>query len=223
MKQSPSRASEFFDAYAEDFSAIYGNKHTLLNRMVNSMFRKSMRLRYQKTMEGCQPLAGRTVIDIGCGPGHYSVALAKAGAANVFGIDFAEGMIDIAKKNAAVASVTEYCHFEYDDFFTRPIEGKFDYAIVMGFMDYIREPEEVIQRVLGFTSRRAFFSFPMDGGILAWQRQLRYKNRCELYMYTPPQLRQLFANLTTKPFTIERIDRDSFVTVQGQASSVESP
>lgn len=214
MTQSESRASQFFDAYASDFNAIYGNDHTLLNRWVNRTFRKAMLVRYHKTLEGCQPVAGHTVIDIGCGPGHYSVALAKAGARSVVGLDFAEGMIEIARQKAAAAGVADRCQFHYGDFLSHPLDAKFDYAVVMGFMDYIREPEKVIERVLDITTRRAFFSFPMDGGILAWQRKLRYKSRCELYMYTVPQLQQLFARLTSKPVKIERNDRDSFVTVQ---------
>jgi 2-polyprenyl-3-methyl-5-hydroxy-6-metoxy-1,4-benzoquinol methylase len=214
VKHTHSRASEFFDAYAHDFNAIYGNKHTLFNRMVNNLFRKAMRVRYQKTLEGCQPIQGKTAIDIGCGPGHYSVALARAGAASVFGLDFAESMIDIAAKNADAAGVKDRCRFAYGDFLTYPVEEKFDFAVIMGFMDYIEHPEKVISRVLEITRERAFFSFPMDGGVLAWQRKLRYKSRCELYMYTRPQLQELFARLTDRPVSIERIDRDFFVTVQ---------
>lgn len=217
---STNRASKFFDVYAHDFNAIYGNQHTLFNRLINNLFRRAMRVRYQKTLEGCQPLEGRMVIDVGCGPGHYSVALARAGAAHVFGLDFAEGMIKIGHSNAVAAGVADRCRFEYGDFLTHPVEGKFDYAVVMGFMDYIREPEEVIGKVLGFSTRRAFFSFPVDGGILAWQRKQRYKSRCELYMYDRTQLEKLFAGVTRHPVSIERIGRDFFVTVMMDSNSV---
>jgi hypothetical protein len=63
------RTAEFFDAYARDFSAIYGNENTLVNSVVNKLFRKSMMLRYERTLAGCAPIAGKTVIDIGCGRG----------------------------------------------------------------------------------------------------------------------------------------------------------
>ena len=219
-KPTISRTSKFFDDYAHDFNAIYGNEHMLFNRVVNNLFRKAMRVRYQKTLEGCQPLEGRSVVDVGCGPGHYSVALARGGAAQILGLDFAEGMISIAQSNAASAGVADRCRFEYGDIVTHPVEGKFDYAVVMGFMDYIREPGEVIRKVLGFTTRRAFFSFPVDGGILAWQRKQRYKSRCELYMYDRSQLEKLFAGVTRHPVSIERIGRDFFVTVMMDSNSV---
>jgi len=221
-ERGTNRTSKFFDVYAHDFNAIYGNQHTLFNRVVNNLFRKAMRVRYQKTLEGCQPLEGRSVVDVGCGPGHYCVALARGGAAQILGLDFAEGMISIAQRNAASAGVADRCRFEYGDIGTYPVEGKFDYAVVMGFMDYIREPEKVIQKVLGFTTSRAFFSFPADGGFLAWQRKQRYKSRCELYMYDRPRLNELFGGVTSYPVSIERIGRDFFVTVTMDSNSVAS-
>ena len=47
---SEQRTSAFFDAYARDFDAIYGNRNTFVNRIINRMLRKSMRLRYEMTI-----------------------------------------------------------------------------------------------------------------------------------------------------------------------------
>jgi 2-polyprenyl-3-methyl-5-hydroxy-6-metoxy-1,4-benzoquinol methylase len=172
-----------------------------------------MRLRYEKTVEGCSPVTGKTVLDIGCGPGHYSVALARNGAERVFGIDFAEEMISIAEQNARAAGVEQSCHFARRDFLADTIDDKYDYTIAMGFMDYMADPRKTIEKVLAATKGKAFFSFPADGGILAWQRKLRYKSRCPLYMYSLPQLHQLFSGLIPRQIACERIARDFFVTV----------
>ena len=205
--------SQFFDVYARDFNAIYGNQNTLFDRVVNRLFRKSMRLRYERTLEGCLPAEGKSVIDIGCGPGHYSVALARRGAVRVLGLDFAKGMIDLATENAKQARVADRCRFVHGDFLKWPIDETFDYAIVMGFMDYIEHPPQLIDRVLSLTRSKAFFSFPLEGGILAWQRKLRYQRRCALYLYTESQLEALFARRPVKNVHLERIARDYFVTV----------
>src|ERR1035441_7340867 len=93
---STDRTQVFFHRYANDFDAIYSNRGGLLNGILNGMFRKSMKLRYLKTIEGCQPIQGKTALDVGCGPGHYAITLAQRGAARVLGIDFAEGMLHIA-------------------------------------------------------------------------------------------------------------------------------
>ena len=124
------RASEFFDRYARDFNAIYGNENTLVNTVVNHLFRKDMRVRHDATIDGCRPVEGKSILDIGSGPGHYSVALAQMGAARCFGVDFADGMIDVAKRNAELGGVSSKCEFVYGDFLTVPIEGKYDFAIL---------------------------------------------------------------------------------------------
>ena len=182
--ETTARTASFFDAYAKDFNAIYGNENTLVNGVVNKLFRKSMMMRYEKSLAGCQPIQGKTVIDIGCGPGHYAVALAAQGASRVLGVDFAPGMVEIARKRAESAGVTDRCTFTLGDFLDVSGDDKFDYAIVMGFMDYIEDAGALMRKVLGVCRGKAFFSFPADGGPLAWQRRLRYRSRCALYMYT---------------------------------------
>jgi len=207
-----SKVSQFFDGYAHDFDVIYGNKNGWLDSIINKLFRRTMEVRYRKTLEGCSPIASRSVLDIGCGPGHYSIALAKQGAGEVLGIDFAESMLQVARERAAKEGVTT-CRFEKRDFLNFNFERKFDYTIVMGFMDYANQPAEVVKKTLSLTAVRAFFSFPLDNGILAWQRKLRYKSRCELYMYTEDQARQLLTNHDKAQISVESLGRDLFVTV----------
>jgi 2-polyprenyl-3-methyl-5-hydroxy-6-metoxy-1,4-benzoquinol methylase len=208
-----SRAQGFFHAYANDFDAIYANRKGLINSVINNVFRRSMKLRFLKTLEGCNPIEGRTVLDVGCGPGHYSITLAQRGAGRVIGIDFAEGMLKLASQHAAQAGVSDRCDFRVADFATFTAPERFDYVIVMGFMDYMADPRGVIEKVVSLTKSKAFFSFPVAGGLLGWQRKLRYRKRCDLFLYTGEQLRELFDSIPGTEAAIERIDRDFFVTL----------
>ena len=208
------RTSSFFHGYAEDFTNIYGNEQTPINRFINRRFRKSMRYRYEMTIDSCQPIQGRTVLDIGCGPGHYSRALAKQGAARVLGVDFADGMLEIARRSATEAAVGDICEFVRADFATFSSSEKFDYSIVMGFMDYMEDPQTVIDKVLSLTRRKAIFSFPVRHGILAWQRRQRYRLKCDLYMYANDDLKNLFKNAPCNKFVIKEIARDYFVVAE---------
>jgi SAM-dependent methyltransferase len=212
-----SHTAQFFDAYATDFDSIYGNDNRLFERIANRLFRRAMLVRYQKTLAGCLPAEGRTIIDIGCGPGHYSIALARAGAEKILGLDFAAGMLKIARERAAALGLGQRCSFVLGDFLTYPISERFDYAIVMGFMDYVRDPRPVIDRVLAIVRRRAFFSFPKAGGPLAWQRQVRYRNRCDLFLYRNEQIHSLLSR-TGASFSVEPIGRDFFVTLEPKNS-----
>jgi 2-polyprenyl-3-methyl-5-hydroxy-6-metoxy-1,4-benzoquinol methylase len=211
--RSSRRTSEFFDSYAHDFSAIYGTSNTIFSRLINRLFRKSMMLRYVKTIEGCDPIEGKTVLDVGCGPGHYGIALALKGARRIVGIDFAPGMIRLAEQNAASAGAEDRCSYVCGDFMEYDAADVFDYSILMGFMDYMEDPRRVIEKAVALTSSRAFFSFPADGGFLAWQRKLRYRRKCDLYLYTYGHLKELFRSLPETRTSIEKIERDFFVTV----------
>ena len=204
--------AEFFDRYARAFNAIYGTRNTPFNRAVNTFLRRSMRLRYEQVVAGCNPIAGRSVLDIGCGPGHYSVELARRGASRVLGIDFADSMLEIARKAAVDRSVQNICTFQHADFCRDTLDERFDYVVVMGFMDYVEHPEPVVEKALGLAKSRAFFSFPLDGGVLAWQRKLRYKSRCNLFMYTEDQVQRIFSATTVARVDVRKLDRDLFVT-----------
>jgi SAM-dependent methyltransferase len=208
------RTQDFFHQYANDFDAIYSTGGGVVDGVINRVFRKSMRLRFLKSMEGCQPVDGASVLDVGCGPGHYSITLAQRGAARVVGLDFADGMIELASRHARQAGVGERCSFRTGDFLEFQSSQPFDYVVVMGFMDYMPDPRRIVAKVLSLTSRRAFFSFPAAGGVLAWQRKLRYRNRCDLFLYTEPQLKELFSSFSGVHATIEPIARDFFVTAE---------
>jgi len=213
-----SRTSEFFHRYAVDFDAIYGNNNRGFERVINLLFRRAMVMRYERALEACRPVAGSSVIDIGCGPGHYSVALASAGAGRVLGLDFAPGMLELAKRRASAAGVSDRCSFVLGDFLTHPIPEQFDFAILTGFMDYVSDPKPVVARVLEIIRKRAVFSFPADGGLLAWQRKQRYRNRCDLFLYTEDQIQNLFSR-TGASFKIKSIGRDFFVSLEPRSSA----
>lgn len=208
------RTQTFFHQYANDFDAIYGNQNGMVDSVINKLFRKSMRLRYEKSIEGCEPVQGKSVLDIGCGPGHYSITLAQRGASRVVGIDFAEGMLKLATEHARQVGVGERCNFMVADFYKYAPQEIFDYVIVMGFMDYMPDPEKVVEKVLSLTRQKAFFSFPVSGGILGWQRKKRYEKRCDLFLYDKEQLAKMFAKFPGVKATIEPISRDFFVTLE---------
>jgi 2-polyprenyl-3-methyl-5-hydroxy-6-metoxy-1,4-benzoquinol methylase len=210
---SPDRTQTFFHQYANDFDAIYGNQNGLVDSVINRLFRKSMRLRFEKSIEGCSPIEGKSVLDVGCGPGHYSITLAQRGAARVVGIDFAEGMLQLATDHAKQVGVGERCNFMVADFYEYAPQELFDYVIVMGFMDYMPDPAKVVAKVLSLTKDKAFFSFPVAGGLLGWQRSMRYKKRCDLFLYTEERLKQIFSQFPEATATIEPISRDFFVTL----------
>ena len=217
MSNTSAQTQEFFHSYAGDFNAIYSSRNGVIANLINRTLRRSMRLRYIKTLEGCTPVAGRSVLDVGCGPGHYGIALARQGAARVTGIDFAEGMIELARRQAQATGVAGRCDFRIGDFQQYRPAKPFDYVVVMGVMDYVRDPVPLVKHVVSLTGRRAFFSFPVGGGLLAWQRKLRYRSRCPLFFYSRADVEKVFAGIDGIAVRVDRIARDFFVTVEKRA------
>jgi SAM-dependent methyltransferase len=202
----------FWDSYASDFDAIYGTKNSLFNKSVNALFRKTMKIRFEKTLQTI-PEDKVSVIDIGCGPGHYCFSLAKAGQREILGIDFSEKMIELAKEHAKDSRIEDRVTFEVVNFLEYKPGKKFDYSIMMGFIEYFQNPETIIKKTLDITSRKILISFPVKGGILAYQRKLRYKYKCYLQLYSRDDIRRLFEGLNISSYTIEKIRRDFFVTI----------
>lgn len=96
----PQATQRFFDSYAVDFDAIYGTGNGIFQTIINKLFRKSMKLRFDNVMDYCSPIEGKSVLDVGCGAGLYSVVLANRGTERVVGVDFAAEMLSIANSKA---------------------------------------------------------------------------------------------------------------------------
>lgn len=202
--------AKFFDAYAGDFDAIYGSGKGSIHRIINRLFRQSIRTRFELTLAACSGVQGKTVLDVGCGPGHYAISLAAMGAAEVLGIDFAPGMIELATAKAMEHKLGDICRFEVRDFFSLSGQSH-DLVILMGFMDYIADAKACIRHAMSLCRGKAFFSFPRSGGFLAWQRKLRYRHRCPLYLYSYQDITRLFSAIPGVHFRIRDLGRDYWV------------
>ncbi len=205
------KTAKFFSKYAFKF-----NRHYEYPNLIDNLFRKDMFLRYKMALETCQPIEGKRIVDIGCGTGIYDFELAKKGVGFILGIDFSKGMIDFAKQKSLQLGLEDKCHFIQADFFHPPLPNEeiFDYAIATGIMDYIASPSEFIKNILQVTKTRAFFSFPKGEGILGWQRKIRYKFKCPLFLYTKEQVDGLFKEIEAKNINIVDVGRGILVTVE---------
>jgi SAM-dependent methyltransferase len=90
-------------------------------------------------------VAGKRVIDIGCGDGTYTAELAAAGATSVLGVDAADVAVERARANCAGR---DNVSFEVVDIYSleAPAE-RFDLAVVRGILHHLYDVERAIERV----------------------------------------------------------------------------
>jgi 2-polyprenyl-3-methyl-5-hydroxy-6-metoxy-1,4-benzoquinol methylase len=203
---------DFFSSYAEDFDSIYGDgkPRNFFNSITDKLFRQSMYERYKRTIDFLTNNDVKTVLDVGCGSGRYSLDMAKNGMI-VTGVDLAQEMLDIAESNSQKAGIDKNTYI-VGSYFDIKIDKKHDAAILMGLFDYISNPEELFSKLKGDTSKYILASFPKPGGILGWQRKIRYNMRdCQLFYYSKASLQELMRVSNISNYEIQDNDREYFL------------
>ena len=84
-------------------------------------------------------LAGRSVLDIGCNAGFYSIEMKRRGAGRVLGVDFDESYLAQARFAAGIAEVDiEFRQLSVYD--VGKLAERFDIVLFMGVLYHLRHP-----------------------------------------------------------------------------------
>jgi tRNA (mo5U34)-methyltransferase len=84
-------------------------------------------------------LSGKTVLDIGCNAGFYSVEMKRRGAARVVGIDSSDAYLDQARLVSRVTGLDVELH-KLDVYDVGELGERFDLVIFMGVLYHLRYP-----------------------------------------------------------------------------------
>jgi len=84
-------------------------------------------------------IAGKIVIDFGCGEGADSIEMAAKGALRVIGIDMREDVLETARKKAIAAGVQDNCSFA-----TRTNDLA-DIVVSMDAFEHFADPAEILR------------------------------------------------------------------------------
>ncbi len=206
--------ANFFGSYAAHFDSIYGHtrQRNAWQKMIDRYFRRSMQLRFELVLQYAAKTDLHTILDVGCGGGVYCMALANLGK-TVTGLDIAAEMLELAQeKTKALQVKVQYIHSGYLE---HRFAEKFDAALLMGFFDYVQDPMPIFKKLEQEVASELWMSFPKAGGLLAWQRKIRYQQRnCPLYYYQLSDLKALLVQMGWQnKAEIISIERDFFVRV----------
>ena len=185
----------YFDRESRRFDAIYETRKPVSQRVVDRIFRHVVVKRFE-LITNLAPMVGPwTVLDVGCGPGRYAIALAQAGAARVVGVDAAASMIDIAKSEAERLKVGDRCTFVTAGFTEFSTDEKFDVVVATGYFDYLPDPEVHLRRMVERCRGRIFASIPKKWEFRVPIRKARFAyERGFVRFYSQRQLDALVAS-----------------------------
>lgn len=88
-------------------------------------------------------LAGRTVLDVGCGGGILSESMARAGA-QVTGIDMSPDALTVAKLHALESEMTIHYEQTTAEAFAAQHPGTFDIVTCMEMLEHVPDPSAVV-------------------------------------------------------------------------------
>ncbi|MBA3819649.1 MAG: class I SAM-dependent methyltransferase [Deltaproteobacteria bacterium] len=182
-----------FEWDATNFDAIYSSD-TLPTRWFNRLFRKAIFVRYDTAMSEAGDVAGKAVLDIGCGSGVYSTEFAKRGARRVLGIDFSAPMLEIARASAKRMNLEASTDFVQAEFLSHDFKDeKFDVSIAMGVFDYLEQALPLLTKMASVTRGKVIASFPKYSLVRGTARRLRYRltKRGDVFYYEPREVDQL--------------------------------
>lgn len=87
-------------------------------------------------------ITGKRVLDFGCGYGQQTVAMAKAGAASVVGLDINPNFLQRGRVFAAQYGLSD--RVEFADRLDAQLRGNFDVVISQNSMEHFVRPEEIM-------------------------------------------------------------------------------
>ncbi len=95
-------------------------------------------------IDGASPVAEKTVLDVGCGGGILSEALAQRGA-QVTGIDMGKDPLDVAKLHAQESNLSIQYYLSTAEQYAQTHPNEFDIVTCLEMLEHVPDPFSVIQ------------------------------------------------------------------------------
>ena len=174
--QQQEKVNAYFQSQTSFWKDIYGS---------GGVFAAIYRDRHAAALNWVDSLAlapGSRVLEVGCGAGFLSIALAQRGL-RVHAIDPVETMVEQARRHAAEAGVADSLCLDVGDVYALGFEDEsFDLVIALGVIPWLEQPELAIQEMARVTRPGGYIILTAD-------------NRARLNLFLDPWLNPALAPL----------------------------
>lgn len=199
---------DYWNKQSMDFKKIYTKEKSKFSILLDKIFRKDMFERFVYTIDNCKPVQDRIFLDVGCGSGLFSIELAKMGAKKVIGIDIAENMVEISKREAELNNVQDICEFIQSDLLEYTVKDEINVSFGIGLFDYIKDSYPVILKMYEVSKDKAIFAFPRFWTWRAPIRKIRLSLRgCPVYFYTRKKVENLLKKAGFSKIQIDKVGK----------------
>ncbi|MFC1521607.1 class I SAM-dependent methyltransferase [Elusimicrobiota bacterium] len=202
----------FFEREADRFHSYYLPPEDMKGRVIHYLFHRVLWERFHLTLRLLGDLKGKKILDAGCGPGNYLIALLEQGAGEVAGVDFSCEMIECARGNLEQAGFAARSVLYPADFMSMKLPHTYDHVVAIGFLEYMQDPLAVLQKIRDLADSSFVISFPKMWTLRTLPRMARYKLRnCYLRFFTHRELRGFMEVLNIDRYQIHDLGRDYLV------------
>lgn len=208
MKNEIEIQRNFWNNEADAFEKIYSHEKSKLSTMLDQIFRKDMYERFVFTIKNCEPIKGRSFLDVGCGNGLYSFELAKKGAARVLGIDISPVMIGRCRDYSRKEGVEDRVTFMQTDLLEYDGTERFDVSYGIGLFDYISDPLPVLRKMRELSKDKVIGAFPRFWTWRAPIRKARLTMKgCPVFFYTKKRIDELMKAASFSSWEITQVGK----------------
>jgi ubiquinone/menaquinone biosynthesis C-methylase UbiE len=206
MNKQLENQRKYWDSTVSEFDAIYARNKSKFQNWLDATFRWDMYARFEYTMQHSEPIAGKTILDVGCGTGRFVFEYLKRGARHVTGIDIAEKMLTVCRQRAQAEGVSERCAFVQTDLLQFKPADTFDICIGIGLFDYIPDALPVLTKMREITRDRVIASLPRLWTWRAPVRRVRLALKgCDVYFYSKEQVDTLIKKAGFSRYEMEQV------------------
>lgn len=165
-----------------------------------------------------KPKKGQTLLDIGCGTGHFSFWFHDLGL-KVTGIDISRNMLEVA----AGKIKNQEIKFIRGDAQSLPFQDKsFDLVVMITTLEFLSQPRKALEEAFRVARRKVFFGVLNRWSLLSLKRKIRALFKESIYgkakFYSIGKLRRLLKNCLSSQAIQARIScqktlRGAFISV----------
>lgn len=213
MNKQLDNQRKYWEGTVGNFDSIYSHGKSGFQNWLDAKFRWDMYARFDYTIKHSEPIAGKTILDVGCGTGRYAFEFLKRGARHVLGIDIAENMLAVCRQRAEAEGVSDRCTFVQSDLLQFKPDTRFDVSIGIGLFDYIPDALPVLTKMREVTTDRVIVSLPRFWTWRAPVRKARLALQgCDVYFYTKERIDTLMKQAGFKRYELEQVGQLYCVT-----------